>query len=39
VEKDHYLDPYDPKDGSTLNKNGYTNLENYLHSLVNKQGH
>ena len=33
-EKEHHLNPNDPSDGAVLTKDGYTNLENYLNSLV-----
>ena len=33
-EKAHGLDATDPKDGKTIGADGYSNLENYLNSLV-----
>lgn len=33
-EFSHNLNPYDPGDGKTMTKSGYTNLEVYLNSLV-----
>jgi len=33
-EKDNGLNPEDPGDGNIIGENGYTNLENYLNSLV-----
>ncbi|MEQ8525987.1 T9SS type A sorting domain-containing protein [Gracilimonas sp.] len=32
-ETDNELDPQDPEDGKTIATNGYTNLENYIHSI------
>ena len=33
-EKSNGLDPSDPSDGKTIGNDGYSNLENYLNSLV-----
>lgn len=33
-EKKNGLNPADPKDGNTIAANGYTNLENYINSLI-----
>lgn len=33
-EKVNSLDPTDPKDGKTIGTDGYSNLENYLNSIV-----
>ncbi|PZP44481.1 MAG: polysaccharide lyase [Pseudopedobacter saltans] len=33
-EKKHGLNPNDSKDAATITKNGYSNIENYLNSLV-----
>jgi hypothetical protein len=33
-ENAHALDPKNPRDGAAASAGGYTNLENYLNSLV-----
>jgi pectate lyase len=35
-ERAHRLDPEDPEDGKRADRNGYTNLENYLNDLASR---
>jgi hypothetical protein len=37
-EKAHGLNPEDPQDSNEIGKDGYTNLEIYLNSLVKSNG-